>query len=85
MNPFSSLLDIYLPQRVYNREYQAQQQRAQGLLGTPTVPGADDGLGLAGLGQAEQMGTGLLGNQITPMQYAQQMSAIPMYKTQGPA
>lgn len=73
----------YMQAREKQRRQDELSGRVQGLLGSPYQPGADDGLGLAGLGQAEQMGTGLLGNQITQPQFAAELMGIPGYQNAG--
>ena len=87
-NQFARLIfsgSPYMQAREQQRRQDELAGRVQGLIGSPYQPGADDGLGLAGLGQTEQMGTGLLGNQITPPQFAANLMGIPGYQTRGPA
>jgi hypothetical protein len=77
MGLFDALLDNLNPQRVYDRRVAGWQERQQGLLGSVGQP-------LLGPGPTEMgNGTGLLGGQITPMQYAQQTMLNPLYKDQG--
>lgn len=85
-NQFARLIfsgSPYMQAREQQRRQDELAGRVQGLIGSPYQPGADDGLGLAGLGQTEQMGTGLLGNQITPPQFAANLMGIPTYEGAG--
>ena len=78
MGLFDALLDNLNPQRVYDRRVAGWQERQQGLLGSVgTIPGD------MGPSPTDSTGTGLLGGQITPMQYAQQTMLNPLYKDQG--
>ena len=78
MGLFDALLDNLNPQRIYDRRVAGWQDRQQGLLGSMgTIPGD------MGPSPTDSTGTGLLGGQMTPMQYAQQTMLNPLYKDQG--
>jgi hypothetical protein len=77
------LLDLFSQSYFVNKRREEAAQRQRELIGQRGVLGSPDGLGVGLPGQMGSTGTGLLGGEYSPMEYAARTMANPGYENYG--